>query len=368
MADLNGVVRQRRPEVAAPARFAVVAVRAGIRQHLRTSRGGLRSPVRRHGRALQSTRSRGDLNRNGTRSPRPRTANFASGSGRRQRNDSGGVPSIERSGDVRPWTPSGCWSTVGETVGHQVGVSNRAWPVDRRTDQRAVAARGRGGAPFRCLRRHTGVRGASRRRSPRPRRACGRASSRSPRRGVGRTDPPRRPPMIARSATKPWYSNAISRLTPLGNVLLRQLAFEDASGLRCPARALGEPGEGGGGYQEAGGFGDHVIVRRRPTTSEARQVVLMPPDLGKCQLRCRSNSSATPFPVLEESAHPDPADQSQPGFDPARPMHSREERILRPPRAEMRGGAFGIACVARAEQRLRREPSRGACATVPRSA
>ena len=61
----------------------------------------------------------------------------------------------------------------------------------------------------------------------------------------------------------------------------RQFPLEYASRPARPARALGKPVKGERRHQEAGGFGDHMIVGGRSSTAERRKVVLVPPDLGQ---------------------------------------------------------------------------------------
>ena len=93
-----------------------------------------------------------------------------------------------------------------------------------------------------------------------------------------------------------------------GKGVALQLVLENPCGLLGPAGALGEQVEGKRRHQEPGRLGDDVIVGGRASTAKGRQVVLVPPDLGTRHLVALEEFSG-PRPPVEQSPHPDPADQ-----------------------------------------------------------
>ena len=74
----------------------------------------------------------------------------------------------------------------------------------------------------------------------------------------------------------------------------RQLLLENPCGLLGPARALGEPVKGERRHQEAGGFGDDVIVGRRSPTAERSQGSAGATRSGQVPPRCARRARLLP--------------------------------------------------------------------------
>src|SRR5205823_11389910 len=63
--------------------------------------------------------------------------------------------------------------------------------------------------------------------------------------------------------------------------------------------------------------------------------------------RVRLEQRAGARPTVEQSADPDPRHQANSDLDGTRPMHTRQKRIVRPPRTKVGGGGGGITLIAR---------------------
>ena len=88
-----------------------------------------------------------------------------------------------------------------------------------------------------------------------------------------------------------------------------QLLLQNSCGFVAPARALSKPVKGQRRHQEAGGFGNYVIVGRGSTTAETCKVLLVPPDLSTGDIVVFEELGCS-APSIEQPAHPDPGDQS----------------------------------------------------------
>ena len=130
-----------------------------------------------------------------------------------------------------------------------------------------------------------------------------------------------------------------------GERLQGHLVGEQPQAQRAPLLGAPEPRERGGRHQQAGRFGHHVVVRRRARGVQRGEELLVVLDLAQ-RVRVLLEERWRTRPAVEQPADPGPRHEADAQLDAARPVHARQERVGLPPRAQVRGGALGVALVA----------------------
>jgi hypothetical protein len=112
-----------------------------------------------------------------------------------------------------------------------------------------------------------------------------------------------------------------------------------------PRVALVEPRHAAGRHEQPDVLGHGVVVPGRALAVERRQVLLVPPKLAAAVLVVLEQVLHL-GPLVEKPPDPHPGDQAYAELDPAGPVDAGEQRVLRPPRAELAVDRLGVLLVA----------------------